>query len=270
MRLAGIAVAIALIASFSTQSARGEDDWDAQGRLREATPDMRIAANMEINVIEQICGSQNQAQAKKKVESLLAMRVGALERAGGLSKMQAEKLRVAGDEDAQRFFRELDDLQRVCRELNWNDRKFQEEVYPKMSELQLRFNGGLFADGSLFQKVLRGLARDEPAAPYMKEELDRRQSRFHAMIEVTIVRFENGVSLTESQRQMFLKVLFDELKPPQHLGRQTEYAVFYQMSKIDEAKIRPIFDDAQWRALSMWLRNAKAMERQLKKQGFVP
>ncbi len=270
MRLACIAVALALITSFSLQPARGEDDWDAQGRPREVTPDMQRAANMEINVIQQICGGLDQAQAKKKVESQLAMRVGALERAGGLSKKQAEILRVAGNEDAQRFLRELDDFRQKYRGLNWNDRKFQEEVYPKMLELQSRFNGGLFADGSLFQKVLRGLARDEPAAPYMKEELDRRQSRFHAMIEMTVVRFENGVSMTESQRQKFLKLLFDELKPPHNFGRRTEYVVFYQMSKIDEAKIRPIFDDAQWRTLSMWLRNAKEMERQLKKQGFVP
>jgi len=270
MRLAGIAVAVALITPFSSQPTCGEDDWDAQGRVPEATPDMRAAADVEVNVMQQICGSQGQSQAQKKVESLITLRVGALERAGGLSKDQTEKLRVAGAQDTQRFFRELDDLRLKCRGLNWNDRKFQEEIYPKMFELQSRFNGGLFADGSLFQKVLRSLARDNPTAPYIKEEQDRQQSRFRAMIEVTVVRFENGVSMTESQRQQFLKVLFDELKPPQNFGRQTEYVVFYQMTKIDEAKLRPIFDDAQWRVLGNWLRNAKAMEQHLKRLGFVP
>jgi hypothetical protein len=227
------------------------------------------AMDMEANLTQQACGSQNQAQAEKKVESLLMLRVGSLERAGGLSKEQTEKLRLAGREDAQRFFRELDDLRQQCRGMTGMEPKFQ-ELWPKISELQSRFNGGLFSDGSLFQKVLRGLARDNPTAPFLKEEERRRQARFRAMIQVTVMQFENGVSLTDLQRQKFLKLLFDELKPPHRLGRQAEYAVFFQMTNIDEAKLKSIFDDKQWRALSMWLRNAKARESHLKTQGFVP
>jgi hypothetical protein len=266
-----IVLAAILLAPGSGQFARGEDDWDAEGPVPNARAVARegLQFNAEVNVNSWVCGTVNLTQAQQKTETLLKLRVSSLERAGGLSKADAEKLRLAGQNDVASFFRRLDALKQECRGLNVNDRKFQ-EMWQKIEPLRTQFNGGLFNDTSLFSKVLHGMMRRDPSAPYRKEEEQRRRFCYRATIEVAVTVFENGVPLTDAQRQKFLKVLCDELPPPKSVGRQAEYVVFCQASKLDEAKLKPIFDAAQWRALSNLLRMAKGMEQGLKSNGYIP
>jgi hypothetical protein len=267
-------IALALAVLFALPRGRflrGEDDWDAEDR----TPDARAAAmqrgqfDAEANISAWICGSTSRATAERKAESLLTLRVHSLERAGGLSKTQLETLQLAARNDMACFFRKMDALKQECRGMNVNDQRFQ-QIWQKVDPLRTQFNAGLLDETSLFHKLLQGMSRRDPSAPYQEEERQRRQFRYRATIEVAVTMFEAGVPLTDVQRQKFLQVLFDELKPPKSIGRRAEYVVFYQASKLEEGKLRPIFDDAQWRALGQVFRNAKGMEQNLKTQGFVP
>jgi hypothetical protein len=272
MKLALIALSLAvLLAPPQGRSLHGDDDWDAEGPAPNArAAELRRAQfDVEANINSWVCGSVNRAQAERKAESLLTLRINSLERAGGLSKDQVEKLRLAAHNDVVSFFRKVEALKQECRGINVNDQKFQ-EMWQKIEPLRSQFNAGLLDETSLFNKVLQGICRRNPSAPYLEEERQRRRFRYRATIEVAVTMFEAGVPLTDVQRQKFLKVLFNELEPPKSIGRRAEYVVFYQASKLDEAKLKPIFDDAQWRALSNVMRSAKAMEQHLKTQGFVP
>jgi hypothetical protein len=263
-----LAIAI-LLAPPSERLVRGEDDWDADGRAPDARAEARQQQfNVEANIICWIYGNSSQTAAEKKVESLLTLRIRSLERAGGLSKAQIEKLRLAGNNDMAGFFRKVEAVKRECHGLTFNDQRFQ-QVWPKISSLGSQFNAGMFGDKSLFDKVLQRMSRDDVSAPYQEEERQRRRFRYRAMVELAVTIFESGVPLTDVQRQKFLKMLVDDIEPPKSLGGRTEYAVFFQAGKLDESKLKSIFDDAQWQALSSLLRTAKAMESQLKIQGFV-
>ena len=44
----------------------------------------------------------------------------------------------------------------------------------------------------------------------------------------------------------------------------------YQAGTLEEEKLKPIFDNAQWRAIKQLLAQGKAMEAHLKSNGFVP
>lgn len=249
---------------------RGEDDWDADGRPPDAREGrLQQFNNVEANIVSWIFGNHDQAAAEKKAESILTLRMKALERAGGLSKAQIEKLRLAGDNDMAGFFRKVNALKHECRGMNFNDQKFQ-QMWPKISAMQAQFNAGMFGDRSLFDKVLQRMSRDGSSAPYLEEERQRRRFRYRAMVELALTMFESGVPLTDVQHQKFLKMLADDIEPPKSLGSRVEYAVFYQASKLDQSKLKAIFDDAQWQSLSSLLVTAKAMESQIKIQGFVP
>ena len=100
---------------------------------------------------------------------MLTLRLDSIERAGGLSKAQIEKLRLAGRGDVARFFRKVDAIKEECKGLNFNDRKFQ-EIWQKIQPLQAEFNAGLFDEKSLFQKVLQGMSRSDSSAPYQEQE----------------------------------------------------------------------------------------------------
>ena len=50
------------------------------------------------------------------------------------------------------------------------------------------------------------------------------------------------------------ELLLKETRPPRKFGDAPDVAlVLFQASRIPEAKIRPIFDDAQWRIMSRWM-----------------
>ena len=46
--------------------------------------------------------------------------------------------------------------------------------------------------------------------------------------------------------------------------------VLYQLSTIPEAKIKPVFEDIQWRFLKRQLDQGRGMAMFLKQNGFVP
>lgn len=261
-----------LLAPPRARLAWGQDDWDAEGRASGAeAARMRPAqVDVEANLNQWIFGGgASIAQTQRRIDSLLTLRLNSLEGAGGLSKAQVEKLRLAGRNDVARFFRKVDAVKQECRGMNFNDQRFQ-QIWPKIHALQAEFNSGLFDEKSLFHKVLQGMSRCDSSAPYQEQERERRQFRHRATIELAVAMFEMGVPLTEVQRQKFLKLLFEKLDPPKSFGSQDQYVVFYQASKLDEGKLKPIFDDAQWRALSVLLRSAKGMEAHLRNQGFIP
>ena len=269
--LARIALAGAiLLALMQSQFARGQDDWNADERAAGRPAAMMAPQiDMERQMSHMIFGGSNDAQAKKRIDAILKLRLDSIEQAGGLSKAQLDKLRLAGRGDVIRFFRKVEDVKKECKVLNFNDQRFR-QIWPKINALKTELDSGLFQEGSLFQKAIVGIARSDPSTPYQEQERQRRKFRHRAAIELAVTMFELGVPLMEAQRQKFLKLLVEELKPPRKFGNRDQYVVFYQASKLDQEKLKAIFDDAQWRALNQMFRRAKGMERQLKKEGYLP
>ncbi len=80
----------------------------------------------------------------------------------------------------------------------------------------------------------------------------------------------NSVGFTEDQRQRLVKLLIDQTRPPRKLGQNDYYAVLYLLAMLPEAKVKPIFDDVQYRSLRRQLDQAKGLGAWLKQNGFVP
>ncbi len=79
-----------------------------------------------------------------------------------------------------------------------------------------------------------------------------------------------SLGLTDDQRRRFETLLLEETRPPKEFGVADYQIVMYQAAKIPEAKLKPIFDDLQWRTLRRELAVAGNQEPWLKKQGLVP
>jgi hypothetical protein len=79
----------------------------------------------------------------------------------------------------------------------------------------------------------------------------------------------NEVGFTDDQRRQLVKLLHEETRPPRRLGEQDYYVVLYQLSRIPESKIKPVFEDFQWRTLKQQLDQGRGMEFFLKQNGFV-
>jgi hypothetical protein len=258
-----------LLAMPSAQFARGQDDWGAEDRAAAAPAMQRnnFDAEQYLNSIFYRNTSGN--GGRESLDSVLKLRLDSLERAGGLSKAQIEKLQLAGRADITRFVGKVDALKEECRGMDVNNQNFQ-NIWPKISALQTELNSGLLNNKSLYSKALEKMSRADPSAPFVKPERERRKFRHRAALEMAVSTLEFGVPLTDVQRRKFIDLLVKETEPPKRYGDQDIYVVFYQASKLDAGKLKPIFDDAQWQALREMFDRAKSMEAHLRSQGYIP
>ena len=252
----------------------GQDDWeveeDAPARPGPLAP---AASERPENAFDQMVfrGNGNARQEKKRLESLLTLQVESVELACGLSDAQKRKLQLAGCGDMKRFFGSVEENRKMFRKVR-NDRNKINQFWQDIQPLQAKLNSGFFDDVSLFHKVLRRTLDSEQFAKYEQQESERRKFRYEAKIGLVVAMLENGMPLRDEQRQRFVKLLVDETQPPRRFGQSQYdyYVVLFQAAKLPENKLKPIFDDAQWRALSQQFAQAKAMERTLRKNGIVP
>ncbi len=140
----------------------------------------------------------------------------------------------------------------------------------EVSPLQIKMQSGVFGDSSLYQKILKQTLDPEQSARYEQQERERRKFRYEAIIEQAMSQLGTTIPFRTEQRQRLVKLLLDETEPPKAFGHSDYYVVLYQASKLEEAKLRPIFDDAQWQSLKRSLDQSRGMEQFLRRNGFLP
>ena len=190
-------------------------------------------------------------------------------RRSALSDSQKKKLTLAGRGDIKRFFDKVAEKKRKF-DLLKNDQQRIGEIFQEIQPLQNTFNAGIFGDGSFYSKTVKNTLNQEQAERYAKVLRDRDLFRYRARVVTWWSRCSTTPSVSAPQgAKEFVKLLLDETTPPKHFGQYDTQVVLLQAAKLPEGKIKPIFDDAQWRILSRQLNQAKGMEVFLKQNGFL-
>ncbi|HEV8063021.1 MAG TPA: SIMPL domain-containing protein [Gemmataceae bacterium] len=216
---------------------------------------------------------QNATGARKRLDSRLTLHLEDLNRACKLTEEQNKKLKLAGRGDIKRFFDRYETLKRKFKPINQNQPNFQEEwqkMWQDISPLQTTLQAGLFREDSLFHKSVYNTLTTEQRTSYDALERERRQYRVRANIELTVSNLEQMAPLRDEQRQKLITLMTNEIKLPRVSGPYDYYYVQWQLSKIPEEKVKPLFDDAQRKALNQFLNQARAMELTLKQAGQLP
>ena len=250
----------------------GQDDWEAaeQEALNRPAGDVQqgFFELSEETFDQWLYGNMDARQAKKRIEALLTLQIESVERVCTLSDTQRKKLQLAGYGDVKRFDDETEKVRIRFRALRRDQNKIN-EIWEHIQPLQAKFYGGLFHDKSLFHKVLARTLDAQQSAQYEQQELERRRFRYEAQIGLAINTIENGVPLQDEQRQELTRLLLEETKPPASYGQYGFYIVLYNLARIPEEKLKPIFDGAQWRAMTQLFDQAKRMEAFLKRGAHV-
>jgi hypothetical protein len=211
---------------------------------------------------------RNAQQAKKRLESQLTLRIEELDRVCALTDIQKKKLRLAGQGDVKRLFDDMAVIRKKFDKLR-NDQNAINQIFQEIQPLQARIAAGIFQSHSFYQKSVLKTLTAEQAAKLEQLDVERRKFRYHAKILLALTVMDAGVPLRDEQRQKLIKILQEETKPPKRFGQVDYYVVVYQMSKLPEEKIKPIFDEAQWKALQLQFQQARAMEQHLKQNGIL-
>jgi len=248
-------------------AARGQDDWDVP-KKEVNQPVQQVQFGIP-DFDSWVLGGRSLTQVESAQKSLLVLQIDSIARASELSPSQREKLQLAGECDLKRLCRAIEQLREKYRGIGQDMNKYQ-EFARIASEYQAKSQTGIYGDSSLFKKVLAQTLDRQQSDRYQRQERERRQFQYEAKIELVMSNLEGSISLAAGQRQRLVKLLVAETEPPKKFGQYDTYVVFYQLGKLDEAKLKPILDDSQRKSLKILSGRYGGMEPTLRAQGYLP
>jgi hypothetical protein len=216
-------------------------------------------------------GMGTAAAARNRLDSLLTLHVEDVDRTCRLTPGQKKKLLIAGRGDIKRFFDRVDDVRKkFAGDKNFNFQVQFQQIWQEIQPLQSTVNAGLFGAESIYGKAIRATLTPEQAQKHEDGVYDRTVYRYWARVDLAMELLNNEVGFTDDQRRQLVKLLHEETRPPRRMGQQDYYVVLYQLGRIPEAKLQPVFEEFQWKFLKRQLEQGRRMERFLKQNGFVP
>ena len=212
---------------------------------------------------------QNAAGARGRLDSLLMLNIESVAQVCGLSEAQRQKLWLAGRGDIKRFFDSVDELRRKFQAVKTDQNRLQ-ELFREVQPLHSTFAAGPFGETSIFSKALKNTLTSEQAALYEEAARERRAFLYRARIEELVVKLVEAMTFRTAQRRQLEKVLLEETRPPVQFGAYDDYVMLWQAAKIPEDKLKPVFDDRQWRTLTRHFEKVRGLEPFLKSNGLLP
>jgi hypothetical protein len=211
---------------------------------------------------------RNAAGARKRMAAQLALQAEDLDRTCGLTDEQKAKLELAGKGDIKRFFDLYEAIKQKFQLLK-NDEQKLDEIFQNIRPLQMTMLSGLFHEDSLLHKSLRSTLTEEQLARYDAVVQERRAFRHRANVELAVTTIEQALPLRDAQRRELITLITSHIKPPRRAGPYEFYLIMCRVGRIPEEKLKPLFDDAQWKGVERIIAQYKDIERSLKQAGQV-
>jgi hypothetical protein len=210
----------------------------------------------------------NAAGARGRLVTQLTLHVEDIDRVCKLTDAQKKKLDLAGRGDIKRFFDRYDIVKQKCQALK-GDAEGQQRIWQEINPLQNTLQTGLFHQDSLFYKSLHHTLTPDQSSPYAAAARERRESHHRATVELVVLTLEQCMPLRDAQRQELIRLVVKETKPPRKSSPNDYSVVMYQLSRIPEDKLKPLFEASQWKATSRLLAQYRGMEPWLTQSGLL-
>ncbi|HLJ97118.1 MAG TPA: hypothetical protein VKU02_28395 [Gemmataceae bacterium] len=210
---------------------------------------------------------RNASVARQRLNSRLALHVDEIDHACKLTDEQKKKLQLAGRGDIKHFFDRYETVKQKFQLVKHDQQKVQ-EIWQAISPLQTTLQSGLFGVDSLLIKSLRHTLTDDQLARYGVIARERRAFHHRATVELAVTVLEQGMPLRDAQRRELITLLMNQTKPPRKSGQAAQYYfIMYQLGRLPEEKLKPLFDNAQWKVVSRQLNQFKGLEPFLRQSG---
>ena len=207
--------------------------------------------------------------ARTKLDQMLSLQMDDVDRACQLTEAQKKKLQLAGRGDMMQFFEQVEVVRKKFLLVRKDQQKFN-EIWQDISPLQMKFQAGLFSEDSFYHKTLRNMLKGEQLSKYSQIDGERRKFQYRAKVELVVAMLENALPLRDEQRQKVITLIVEETKPPRSFGQQQDYyIVMWNISKIPEKTIKPLFNDAEWKVLNQQFAQVRGLEQWLKQSGAL-
>ena len=253
--------------NFETAATAQDEDDDPAAMQQLQVQNFEMPENQFDSWVFQ--NLQTVAAARKKLEQMLTMQLDDVDQTCQLTPSQRKKLQLAGRGDMLLFFEQVEIVRKKFLLVRKDQQKFN-EIWQDISPLQVRFQAGLFGDESFYQKTLRNMLKGEQLSKYAQVDGERRMFQYRAKVELVVAMLENAMPLRDEQRQNLITLVIKETKPPRSFGQQQDYyVVMWNISKIPEKTLRPLFKDAEWKVLNQQFAQVRGLEQWLKQSGAL-
>ena len=215
-----------------------------------------------------VFGSRTPAAARTRLNSLLTLQIEDVDRTCSLTPEQKTKLELAGKGDVKHLYDRVAEKKRKFQAVK-NDQNKIGNIFQEIQPLQSSFNSGPFDEGSIFFKAITNTLEGAQKTKYEDVLSNKRLFRYRAKVDLTVAFLDNAVGFKADQRKKLSEILLAETKPPRRYGQYDYYVVMWQAAHLPEAKLKPLFDETQWKLLNRQLIQAKGMGQFLKQNGYA-
>ena len=197
------------------------------------------------------------ARGPAQLETILALKIEYLDRACGITGSQKRKLELAGRGDIKRFFDAVQELGR-----RYDAVKDSQEAFAKLqSEVQALANRRgkqLFDEASIFAKTLSKMLTAEQTARIETACAGRVLSAIEPRSTWSSRAWTSWLASATSNAGGSPSCSVRETRPARSSSADFDVEiVIAQAAELPESKIRPIFDDDQWRSVAPVLQMLK-------------
>jgi hypothetical protein len=204
-------------------------------------------------------------RARVRLEARLAWEIQKIDRIARLTPEQKKKLELAGRGDIKR---RLDQIWERISTVGGGpvDRVQARGILVEMQRLNVDSNPQVFGDDSLFAKTLTRTLAPEQRARHAERQI---LASYQLRVQWVIFPLVRQLRMSPEQQRRFVAAIVEGTRPLKRYGELDEAAILLQAARLPEAKLRPIFNESQWRRLGPHLDAARRMEKVLIEQGYV-
>jgi hypothetical protein len=266
-----LTIGLFILASAICMSVRGQDEVRPKpGIAQKAAPDRkRLEAGIYrsfLGVVAETSSDMTPAPpitpevARAWMLTRLTLMIDDIDRRTSLTEAQKTKLHAAGELDIGRFFERVEQMKEELL-AHPGDPARARERRPANLRILSDYQSGLLAEGSFFSKVLNSILDEDQAARIRESWELRNRTRWRARALLTTMIWGNAIGLSDDQRRKLSDLIVAEIPPPNRPGPTDFQFIMYRLGQLHPAKLRPIFDDGQWRLFNRHLNQARTNER---------
>ena len=211
---------------------------------------------------------RTEEQVQKQLKSDYKMQLKMIDRICDLQEQQTAKMTTAGEADVSRFFREVAKVRKEVEALDikGNNNNEINKIWPIVTPIAQQMQQGIFADKSLFQKVMRSTLSKEQRDLYDAELEKNRRRKWKSVTRVNLVDIEKSMPLLGDQREKLLELL-DAQRLPKKINKSMDGYVGYLKllkAKRQDKNLGGILDKQQMAVIDQYCDKYRGWENMVK------
>ena len=155
--------------------------------------------------------NERDTPADGRLDARLNLKLDWIHASCGISKEQANKLRIAGRRDIKRFLDEMREIKRQYREIKGDPIQFA-RMQKRLADIQTSSAADLFGDASFLSKMLDRTLSDEQKVAYAKAVEESQAFEHRAAVQQAVQVCDLAIGLDDDQRRRLTELFMNETR----------------------------------------------------------